>query len=103
MMSLTLALTHPEQICGVVAHSGYLPEHTPLEYCWDSLGHTSFFIAHGTQDPVVPVAMARRTAELLKPTGAPLTYREYSIPHTISDESLDEINQWLRRMLDGIG
>jgi phospholipase/carboxylesterase len=96
MMSFAYALTNPQEVRAVVAHSGYIPEHTPLEYRWDALGSTSFFVAHGTEDPVVPVSMGRRSHELLSTTHALVTYREYPIPHTISDESLQDVCHWLQ-------
>jgi phospholipase/carboxylesterase len=99
MMSLAYALTHPEEVQAVVAHSGYIPEQTPLEYRWNALGSTSFFIAHGTADPVVPVSLGRRSHELLAAAHAPVTYREYPIPHTISDESLQDADNWLQKTI----
>jgi len=97
MMSFAVALTHPERIRGVVAHSGYVPEGTPLPYRWKDLGQTEFFVAHGTEDPIVPVEMGRRSEELLRSAGASFTYQEYPIPHTISDESLSDLAEWLRQ------
>ena len=100
MMAFTMALTHPERVRGIVAHSGYLPEHVPLAYQWNALGRTAFFIAHGTKDPIVPIQMGRRSADLLRPTGAPVEFHEYPIPHTISEESLSDLSRWLSSRLD---
>jgi phospholipase/carboxylesterase len=100
MMSFAYALAHPADVRAVVAHSGYIPEDTPLTYQWKSLGSTAFFVAHGTKDPVVPVSMGRRSNELLMKANANLTYREYPIAHTISDKSLEDLSLWLRQALD---
>jgi hypothetical protein len=37
VMSLALALSRPSEIRGVVAHSGYLPEHPALNFQWERL------------------------------------------------------------------
>ena len=55
MMSLTVSLSNPNRFKGVVAHSGLLPQNDKLKYRWNDLDGISFFIAHGTHDPIVPV------------------------------------------------
>lgn len=95
VMSYSLALTKPERIKGVVAHSGYIPESTSLELQWKNLAKTSFFVAHGIHDPVIPIDFGRKARELLTKSDAPLVYREYPIQHQISDESLHDLSDWL--------
>ncbi len=99
VMSYALALTKPEQFRGVVAHSGYVPENSSLDFRWNNLSNTSFFVAHGTHDPVIPINFGRRAHELLQKTGAPLLYREYPIQHQISEESLGDLTRWLTGLL----
>ena len=103
VMSYALALSRPDAIRGVVAHSGYLPEHASSQFKWDQLSGTSFFIAHGTQDPVIPIHYGRRAHELLAGTGAPLVYREYPLQHQIGEESLRDLSEWLSQQLEAAG
>jgi len=103
VMSYSLALTKPEKIKGVIAHSGYVPEDTSLQLRWGSLAHTSFFVAHGIYDPVIPIEFGRKANELLTKSGAALTYREYPIQHQISDDSLHDLTGWLSSHLDPVG
>ncbi len=100
MMSYALALTKPKEIAGVVAHSGYIPEHPLLLFKWDELDQTGFFVAHGVHDPVIPIHFGRRAKELLSKTNADLTYREYPIAHQISEESLRDLSAWLQKRLN---
>ena len=95
MMAFTLALTHPQRVRGIVAHSGYLPDVPLLAYQWHSLAATAFFVAHGRFDPVVPVDFARRSWRRLTDVHADLTYHEYPVTHTICDESLHDLTAWL--------
>jgi len=99
MMSYSLALTRPHEIKGVIAHSGYIPEDIDLPFMWNALNGTSFFIAHGTLDPVIPIQFGRRAKELLSKSGADVTYREYPIGHQISDESLQDFSVWLQHRI----
>jgi phospholipase/carboxylesterase len=97
VMSLALSLTHPSRIRGVVAHSGYLPENTPLQYRWNELGTTSYFLAHGEFDPVIPVQSARRAHMLIAEHTSAVEYHEYPIQHQIGEQSLVDLTSWLDR------
>jgi len=99
VMSLALGLSRPGLVRGVSANSGYVAEGTHLNYRWNELAGTSFFIAHGTLDPVIPVAMARRARELFAASNAPHVFREYPMAHQISDDSLTDIAGWLQPLL----
>ncbi len=100
VMSYALALTKPEVFRGVVAHSGYVPEKSPLQFRWDSLTAADFFVAHGVYDPVIPIEFGRRAHQLLSASPARVDYREYLIQHQISDESLHDLSDWLAKRLD---
>ncbi len=99
VMSFALSLARPGLFQGVVAHSGYLAEDTHLTYRWNDLAGSRFFIAHGTDDPVIPVEAARRAGYLLRRTDAAVVVREYPIAHQISQESLGETADWLNALL----
>ena len=99
-MSLAMALTAPEMFRGVVAHSGYVPEEVPLPFRWGDPEVPPIFLAHGTVDQVIPVAMARHARKLLDGPHARLTYREYPIGHGISDDGAADVREWMRGLLD---
>lgn len=100
VMAHAVALTHPGLLRGLVANSGYVPERTHLTFRWDLLGDLDLLITHGTEDPVIPVAMGRRTRELYAASPAHMHYREYPMAHSISQESLDDAAAWLVHLLD---
>lgn len=101
VMAYAIALTEPHVVSGLVAHSGYVPEHSGLKFRLEDVNRVSIFIAHGTHDPVIPVSFARRAKELLRKTSARLTYREYLIGHSVSEESLHDVVGWLTEKLEG--
>ncbi len=100
VMSYALALTRPATFRGVIANSGYVAEDTHLTYLWSGIASTDFFVAHGTEDPVIPVQRARRARQLLEGGNARVEYREYAMAHQISDESLADFSRWLEQRLD---
>ena len=100
VMSYALSLTMPERFAGVIANSGYVPEGTHLAFRWKELLRADFFIAHGIQDPVIPVSFGRKAKELLESAGAQLTYREYPMGHQINETSLNDMASWLTQRLD---
>lgn len=100
VMSYALALTRPTTFRGVVANSGYVAEDTHLTYLWNQIASTDFFVAHGTEDPVIPVQRARRARQLLEARNARVEYREYPMAHQISEESLGDSGRWLKQRLD---
>ncbi len=99
VMSFAVALSQPQLVRGIIAHSGYVPEHSLIPFQWEKISSVSFFIGHGTYDPVIPINFGRRAKELLSIPGVDLTYKEYPLPHTMSEESLADITLWLRHRL----
>ena len=99
MMSYSVALTHPESVLGVAANSGYIPEETELKFQWDRVQGKPFFVAHGRIDPVIPVSFGRRAKELLEKARAEVTYREYDMGHQINEESLNDMMEWVRKLI----
>ena len=101
VMSHAIALSSPERVAGVVAHSGYVPpENEGFRYARDRLSGRSWFVAHGTEDPLLRIHMGRESREILSSLGADLTYREYPIGHWVSEDSLADLSEWLTRRLD---
>lgn len=101
VMAFAYALTKPESVHSVIAHSGYIPEDTPLVFQWSRLQGKGFFVAHGEFDPVIGIQFARRAKDLLSSSPADLLYKEYPIPHTMSEDSVQDISSWLRTRMGG--
>lgn len=99
-IALATALRHPERLAGVMALSTYLPmpEATAAEASAAN-GQLPVFYAHGTHDPVIPIAMARSSIERLDALGYPIEWHEYPMPHSVCLPELDHISAWLSRVL----
>ncbi|HXW74946.1 MAG TPA: dienelactone hydrolase family protein [Steroidobacteraceae bacterium] len=60
---------------------------------------TPVFLAHGTQDPVVPLALGEESRRQLEAAGYPVEWHTYSMPHAVCPQEVADIGAWLRRVL----
>jgi phospholipase/carboxylesterase len=101
MLALTVALTYPGAVAGVVAMSGrIMPQTVAAITDKDALIGLPIFVAHGTRDMVLPIAHGRDAREKLSDLPVEVTYREYDMAHEISADSLEDITEWLKERLD---
>ncbi len=109
IISLAVTLTRPDLLAGVVAASGrLLPElfkdDSPLSghlACDEELSDFPLMVVHGCFDQVLTIEYGRAIQDHFTWLPAALTYREYDMAHTISDDALDDIGAWLSARLDG--
>ena len=95
-LALCVALTEPERIAGMVAMSGrVIPEVLPMAAAPERMRGLRVFLAHGVDDPVVPVRHARAARDLLVQRGAVVDFREYPAEHTVPPEMVADVNAWL--------
>lgn len=100
MMGLDLALREPELVAGVVALSGrIMPSSMETTADADRLTGLPVFVAHGAEDNILPISHGRATRERLNTLPVSLTYREYEMGHTISEDSLRDVADWLKLQL----
>jgi phospholipase/carboxylesterase len=99
-ISLQTGLRHAEHLAGIMALSTYVPIAATLEAERNPANAgVPIFMAHGTQDPIIPLANARRSHELLQRLGYPVEWHEYAMPHSVSPHELRDIGAWLQRVL----
>ena len=104
IMSLSVALTQPQAVAGIVPMSGrLLPEALAQKAPDDALRGLPVFAVHGTRDTVLPIGEGRTIRDELSRLPVVLTYREYDMAHEVSAESIADIAAWLTERLDGAG
>ncbi len=101
VMSAAVALAMPQRVQGVVMHSGYVPVESGLDFRLKETEGKPFFVAHGLYDDIIPINFARHAREYLTGIRVNLTYQEYPIGHTISEESLYDCSEWLSLRIVG--
>jgi len=99
-ISLQTGLRHPQRLAGIMALSTYVPIAATLEAERNRANaDVPIFMAHGSQDPIIPLGHARRSRELLERLGYPVEWHEYVMPHSVSPHEIRDIGAWLRRAL----
>jgi phospholipase/carboxylesterase len=99
-IALQAGLRHSAKLAGVMALSTYLPlaESFAAERAPANSG-TAVFMAHGTQDGVVPYSMGARSRDLLLQHDYAVEWREYPMQHSVCLEEIADIGEWLRKVL----
>ena len=99
-IALHTALRQATPLGGALALSTYLPlaETVPHEIR-ASAQRTPIFMAHGRNDPVVPYALGAASRDMLLESGFAVEWHEYTMPHSVCDEELRDIEAWLTRQI----
>jgi phospholipase/carboxylesterase len=84
----TLALLYPQRVRKAAVLAGFMPGGVDDFLARRVLAGKPFFVAHGTQDKLVPVERARTSIELLEQAGAQVTFCEAEVGHKVSLECL---------------
>ena len=95
-MTNLLAMLYPQRIRRAGVLAGFVPggaeslvERRPLEA-------KPFFVAHGTQDELVPIQRARDSVRLLEQAGAQVTYCEAEVGHKVSADCMRALKQFFQ-------
>ncbi len=99
-MTLQAGLRHPEKLAGLLCLSGYLPlaDKTAAERS-EASKQTPIFMAHGRQDPVVPVQRAVASRDVLQTLGYQVEWHDYPMQHSLCQEEVDDMSAWFRKVL----
>ena len=100
VIALQTGLRHGEKLGGIMALSTYLA-------CVESVGTEAapanrdipIFMAHGSMDPVIAVALAKLSKARLETHGYKIEWHEYGMPHSVCAEEIEAIGVFLTRVL----
>lgn len=99
-IALQTGLRCTDALAGVIALSAYLPLADSLDQERSRAGRqVPVLMAHGTADPVVPLARGLASRDRLLALGHDVQWHEYPMPHTVCAEEVDAIASFLRRAL----
>lgn len=99
-IALHTGVRYPERLAGIMALSTYLP--LAPRFATEAQAankNVPIFMAHGTEDPVIPIGRGLQSADLLKCAGADLVWRSYEMGHSVCIEEIGDIAVWLVRTL----
>lgn len=93
VISLMTAANGKAGLSGVAALSGYAPQ--ALAAAPDILQDLAIFMAHGSQDEIIPIALAQHGRDALIGLGANVSWHAYDMPHSICQQEIVELADWL--------
>ncbi len=97
---LHAGLRFSKTLAGIMALSTYLPLDTFVSAEADVTNKDiTIFYAHGTQDPVIPIALAETSKEFLIRLGYKIDWHRYPMEHSVIPQEIDDISEWLNKTL----
>ncbi|MBK2126276.1 alpha/beta hydrolase [Fangia hongkongensis] len=99
-VALLSALTLAYQFAGVMLLSTYLPDWAYFKEKLTSANRaTEFLIAHGENDPIVPIQAAKIMLRTLEELGLNVTAHYYPIEHSLCLEEIKVLSQFIQTQL----
>jgi len=99
-MALFTGARYPERLAGIMGLSCYLLLAPRLAAERSAANQaTPVFLAHGTQDPVVPLMLGEYARHALEACGYSVEWHAYDMPHSLCPPEVTDIAAWLRRVL----
>lgn len=99
-IALHTALRYPQRLAGIMALSTYLPLADSFSHEAHSSNHSlPIMMAHGTQDPIVPISAAERSKQFLLRENYQVEWFTYPMAHSVCIEEISDIGDWLVRTI----
>jgi phospholipase/carboxylesterase len=97
VMTLEIGCRYPHRFAGVVGISGYVCEPQTLVQELSPLAKEQrFLVTHGRWDPLLLLERSRKHTELLQAAGLNVTWREFAKDHTIAQDELGVIREFVQ-------
>lgn len=94
VMAYALSFLVPEKIGKVAAIAGFIPQPWQRELEDVDLNGRSYFIAHGTQDEIIPLARAQQAESLLKGKGAEVQFCSAETGHKLGANCFNGLGEY---------
>ena len=99
-IALHTGLRHPQRLAGLMALSTYLPlqDSFDREVANDTNAQPRelpIFMAHGTLDPMLPLALGQHSQQTLENAGYEVEWHDYPMAHAVCAEEIADIRNWL--------
>jgi phospholipase/carboxylesterase len=99
---LHTGLRYPQRLGGILVLSAYLPLAASLPAERSAANaDIPIMLAHGRQDPVVPMPWAMRSRDYLEQLGYTVEWRDYPMPHAVCAQEIGDIRDWIVKVLAG--
>jgi phospholipase/carboxylesterase len=99
-IALHTGLRYPHALAGIMALSTYLPLHDAAKNeASDSNRKVPIFMAHGSQDPLIPLSSSQASRAYMTSLGYVVECHTYPMAHAVCGEEIRDIEDWLSRIL----
>jgi phospholipase/carboxylesterase len=91
-----VGMLYPHRVRKMGVLAGFVPAGLEELIAQKPLAGKNIFVAHGTQDQMVPIDRARDSIELLEQAGAQVTYCEDEVGHKVSSTCMRALESYLQ-------
>ena len=97
-VSLEAALSYNQPLAGIMALSTYFATANAVKIN-PVQSSIPILICHGSQDPVVPESLGRKSLTTLEGFGFEPEYHSYPMEHAVCPKEIEDISNWISRVL----
>ena len=99
-IALQCGLRHPEALAGLICLSTYLPLHETVEAeAHLANRETPIFMAHGEQDPLLPIFLGHAGHQQLSAMGYQVEWHAYHMAHQVSQAEIRDLGIWIKKRM----
>jgi len=96
LLTLEFGARYKKKLAGYLAISGYtLDPELLLKEMNPKLKNANWLSTHGESDAILPFITSKAQVEILQKGGLPIEFKAYDKDHTIVEEELRMIKQWI--------
>jgi len=99
-LAFTFALRHSERVGFIAGLSGFLPENISSLMEGNPLKGKHVFLAHGSQDKLIPLEHAQQAAQALGKAGARVSFCIDNVGHKLSAACFSSLSVYFRGFSD---
>jgi phospholipase/carboxylesterase len=99
-IALHTGLRYPHRLAGLMALSTWLPlsdsfDAEVVENAESQSKDLPIFMAHGSFDPMLPIALGQHSHETLRNAGYEVDWHDYPMAHAVCAEEIADIRNWI--------
>jgi len=99
LLTFEFGARYEKVLAGYIAVSGYIYDTNKLiEEMNPHVNHSNWLCTHGTYDDILPFQTTKEQIERLQYAGFDITFKSYPKDHTIADNELQMIAEWIKRI-----
>ena len=96
-IALQTGLRYAKELGGIMALSTYLTlEDSFATEATTANANIPILMAHGTQDPLIPLELAKTSRAKMQTRGYKIEWHEYPMPHSVCMEEVEDIGTWIQ-------